>query len=106
MAADAVFSPSARRDLAAAVEWIARDNRTAARGLRAAVTDAAARIGEHPETGVVRADLAEEPVRFLILTGYPYVMVYDAARRPPLVLRVLHGARDLPTALKPARGGA
>src|SRR4051794_31437457 len=101
MAADAVFSPSARRDLAAAVEWIASDNPTAARGLRDAVVQAAGRIGAHPESGAVREDLAAEPVRFLVLTGYPYVMVYDAGWRPPLVLRVLHGARDLPAILKP-----
>ena len=47
-----------------------------------------------------RAELADESVRFVTLTGFPYVIVYNAERRPPLILRVLHGARDLPEAMK------
>ena len=44
----------------------------------------------------MRLELADEPARFLPLIGYPFVVVYDAAQIPPLILRVLHGARDLP----------
>lgn len=62
--------------------------------------NAARRLGDHPDSGVVRSDLADPPVRFLPLTGFPYVIVYDADRRPPLILRVLYGARDLPEVLR------
>jgi toxin ParE1/3/4 len=92
----ALLSPRARNDLLEAVRWIAKDNRVAARGLREAVVLAARRIGEHPQIGVLRPELADDPVRFLPLTGYPYLIVYDSADIPPLILRVLHGARDLP----------
>jgi toxin ParE1/3/4 len=34
------------------------------------------------------------------LTGFPYVIVYNAERRSPLIVRILHAARDLPEALK------
>jgi len=34
------------------------------------------------------------------LTGFPYVIVYDAGRRPPAIVRILHGARDLPEILR------
>jgi len=34
------------------------------------------------------------------LTGFPYLIVYNDARRPPLILRILHAARDLPEALR------
>jgi toxin ParE1/3/4 len=34
------------------------------------------------------------------LTGFPYVVVYDAASLPPRIVRILHGARDLPGALE------
>jgi len=95
----AVLSPRARRDLLDAVHWIAGDNPAAARALRDAVADAAGRLGTHPESGAVRPEFADPPVRFLVLAGFPYVMVYDADRRPPLILRVLHGARDLPEVL-------
>jgi toxin ParE1/3/4 len=96
----AVFSQQASRDLLDAVRWITKDNPTAARGLRNAVVKAVDRIGTHPEAGMVRPELADEPVRFMTLTGYPYVIVYDSSLRPPLVLRLLHGARDLPNVLR------
>jgi toxin ParE1/3/4 len=96
----AVLSPQARRDLLDATRWIARDNPTAARALRDAVKEAAARIVAHPESGAVRVEFSDPPTRFLVLTGLPYILVYDSEPRPPLILRVLHGARDLPELLK------
>jgi toxin ParE1/3/4 len=96
----AILSSRARRDLLQAVRWIQRDDPAAARALRDAVAVAAGRIGEHPDIGVSRPTLARAPYRFLPLTGFPYVLVYNAARRPPLIARVLHGARDLPEALE------
>jgi toxin ParE1/3/4 len=97
--APAALSPRARRDLLEAIRWIAKDNPTAASGLRSAVIEAARRIGDHPRIGVVRAELADAPIHFLALTGFPYLIVYDADEIPPLILRVLHGARDLPDIL-------
>ena len=96
----AVLSPRARRDLLDGAHWIARDNPTAARAFRDAVSNAARGLGEHPEIGGLRAELTDPPIRFLPLTGFPYVIVYDADHRPPLILRVLHGARDLPAVLQ------
>jgi toxin ParE1/3/4 len=96
----AALSPRARRDLLAAVRWIAADNPAAARALRDAVAKAAQRIGEHPQLGILRPDFVEEPYRFLMLTGFPYLIVYNAARTPPLIVRILHGARDLPALLR------
>ncbi len=96
----AVLSPQARRDLLTAACWIARDSPAAARALREAVSVAARRAGDYPQHGVVRAEVADPPIRFLPLTGFPYVIVYDGALDPPLILRVLHGARDLPEVLR------
>jgi toxin ParE1/3/4 len=96
----AVLSPRARRDLLAAVRWIARDNPTAAQALSRALAQIAARIAEYPQSGTLRPDLATEPYRFATLTGFPYVIVYNTDRKPPLILRVLHGARDLPELLR------
>jgi len=94
------LAPRARRDLLAAVQWIAKDNPAAARALRDAVAEAARRIGEYPEIGRLRPDIADAPYRFVTLTGFPYVIVYNSERQPPLILRVLHGARDLPELLR------
>lgn len=95
----AVLSLRARQDLLDAVRWIARDNPLAARALTESVAAAARRLGDHPESGFARPALADPPARFLVLTGSPYVIVCDAAMRPPVILRVLHGARDLPELL-------
>jgi len=100
----AVLAPRARRDLLAAIRWIARENPAAARALRDAVARAAQRIGDHPQHGVLRPELANDPYRFVMLTGFPYIIVYNAARVPPLILRVLHGARDLPELLRDLQG--
>jgi toxin ParE1/3/4 len=86
----------ARRDLLIASNWIARENPKAAQALRDAVLATAQRLGDYPELGVNRPEIATGPYRFLFLTGFPYIIVYNAARTPPLILRVLHGARDLP----------
>ena len=93
------LSPAARRDLLGAMRWIARDNPAAASALRDSIAKAASQIGTHNYAGVSRPDLANPPYRFAILTGFPYVIVYNADRKPPLIVRILHGARDLPELL-------
>ena len=100
----AVLSPAARRDLIAAVRWIAQDNPAAARALRDAVANAAERIGEHIHIGNQRPELADERYRFVSLTGFPYLIAYNADRLPPLIVRILHGARDVPEALRDSDG--
>ena len=96
----AELSPLARRDLLAATRWIEKDNPRAARGLREAVRRAAEQIGAYPAVGALRPELAETPFRFVVLSGYPYVIVYHSERRPPIIARVVHGARDLPEVLR------
>ena len=92
----ATLSQAAARDLLEATKTIARDNRRAARAFRSAVDEALTMIGRHAEIGAERQELAAPPVRFWTLRRYPYVIAYNAGRVPPRVLRVVHGARDLP----------
>lgn len=94
----ALISPRASREIDAALAWIAQDNPTAAKGLRDALLQAARLIAEHPRAGQVRNELAREPFRFLAIKGYPYLVAYDSGRRPPVISRFVHMARDLPTA--------
>ncbi len=96
----AALAPRARRELLAATRWIAKDNPAAARALRETIAKAAENISVHPHIGRLRPDLAGPQYRFLTLTGFPYILVYLAERHPPLILRILHGARDLPGALR------
>ncbi len=99
----ALLSPRARGDVLSAVRWIADDNPAAARAFRTAVARVAVLIGEHPQIGHTRRELAGAAYRFLGLTGFPYIIGYNAERQPPLILRVLHGARDLPELLQELR---
>jgi plasmid stabilization system protein ParE len=69
------------------------------------VVAAAHRIGSHPQLGVIRPGLAPEDVRFLVVGGFPYVIVYRWQAEPPRILRVLHGARDLEGTLRDMFGG-
>lgn len=96
----AVLSPRARREFLAAVEWIAKENPVAAEALRSALANAVHLIGTHSEIGTVRPHLTRKPYRFLRLAGFPYLVVYDSERRPPLIVRVVHGVRDLPEVLR------
>ncbi|MGD0104116.1 MAG: type II toxin-antitoxin system RelE/ParE family toxin [Rhodopila sp.] len=94
------LAPSARRDLVEASRWIARDNPAAATALREGVAKVARILGEQPYIGNLRPAVADARYRFLGLTGLPYLVVYNPDRRPPLILRVLHTARDLPEVLR------
>ena len=96
----AVLSPAAERDILEVVEWIAAENPVAARGFRVALDKLATTIGEHPGIGALKPHLASPPIRFLPIRGFPHIVVYTPERKPPLIVRVLHGARDLPEALR------
>ena len=72
----ATLSPRAKAELNSAVTWIADNNPVAADGLIDAVVAAARAIGEHPQIGRRRPELAKGPYRFLMLTGYPYLIAY------------------------------
>jgi toxin ParE1/3/4 len=95
----AVLSPRARHDLLEAIRWIVRDSPSAALALRDALSAAAIRIGAHPDIGVFRPDFVDTPYRFLALTGFPCVVVYNPQRTPPRIVRILQGARDIPAVL-------
>ena len=57
------------------------------------------RIVARPLLGRLRPALAPPPYRFWRIANSPYLIVDNAARGPPLVLRVLHMIRDLPPLL-------
>ena len=97
----AAFSRRALRELESAVRWIAGDNPAAAQAFHDAVVRAAERIGRHPEIGSLRPELTtSRRHRFVVLIGFPYLIVYAADRDPPLIVRVVHSARDLPRLLR------
>jgi toxin ParE1/3/4 len=96
----AIFSSRARQEFLKAVRWIAKDNPSSAKSLREVVQKSTLNLAEYPFSGIERIDIAAPPTRFLILPGFSYIIVYDASIKPPVVLRFLHEARDLPELLE------
>jgi plasmid stabilization system protein ParE len=97
--AAARLARTARRDFFEALEWINEDSPKAARAFQAVVIRAAERIGRHPQIAQRRPEWTDAPFRFLPLGRFPYTIVYDTTFSPPLIARILHSARDLPSVL-------
>lgn len=93
------FAPRARRELRQAAEWIAEDNPAAAVALLQAAVGAADMIAGKPALARTMPALAPARFRFWSLRGFPYLLVFDTDRTPPIVARVVHQSRDLPIIL-------
>jgi len=59
------------------------------------------RLARKPtNAGRLRPDLTPRPLRFWAVRHYPnYLVVYDSETKPLQIIRILHGARDLPPIL-------
>lgn len=91
------IAPKAGRDLVQIVdELLAYAGSSTAQRWRERFVDKLALIGKLPLAYALRADLGENR---RTVTLRPYVIVYTVDEQRILVLRVLHGARDLPQAL-------
>lgn len=89
----AIFAPAAEADLEAIHDYIATDNLAAATMLVARLEDLATRLAETPGMGRARAELLPD------LRSFPfgnYVLFYRPAESGIEIVRVLHGARDVP----------
>lgn len=93
------FAPRARRELREAAEWIAEDSPDTAVALVRAAVRAADRVASKPALARTILELAPDRFRFWSLRGFPYLLVFDTGRTPPVVARVVHQSRDLPVIL-------
>ena len=89
---------SARNDLEEIWEYISRDSIDAADRVLGEIEEAANRLGETPGIGHLRPDLSARGSRFFAV--YSYLLVYRAEAQPIIILRVLHGARDVQALLE------
>jgi antitoxin ParD1/3/4/toxin ParE1/3/4 len=55
-------------------------------------------VGEYPGIGHIREDLADESVR--VHAVFSFLVIYRPETKPVQVLRVIHGARDLNSAME------
>ena len=88
------LSPEAARDIRDIWSHIAEDSIPNARRVRLLLFDACQRLAEHPGIGHRRPDLTGKPVLFWPVGSY--LIIYNPAKRPVEIARVVHGARDVP----------
>lgn len=89
-----VVAPDAAADLHDIFSHYSFESEQAAETLHLALLDAFDMLADHPRVGKLRTDLTPTPIR--TWTVYSYMIFYDAETRPIEIMRVLHGARDLP----------
>lgn len=94
--------PEADADVIGAAAWIGRRSRRAARRFVEAFFDTVGQIGERPHLGreVALQHPRLRPMRSQAIRGFSsYLVFYEVTPEHIVVVRVLHGARDLPELL-------
>lgn len=94
--------PSADADIDTALGHLRRQDPAAASRLLAALQRAFERLSRDPGVGSRRYAhiLPAEGLRVWPLTGFPYLVFYFERADHLDVVRVLHGARDIPAMLR------
>lgn len=90
-----VWSQTARADLRAIHDYIARDSRAYATGVVARIKQATDRLRVFPLSGGMVPEWQDPKLRE-VLSG-TYRIIYRPETKRVLVLTVIHGARLLPT---------
>ena len=94
-----ILSPEAEQDLDDIKEHLLKES-----GIRVAryvlreIREALRFISRNPGAGHSRADLTDARVKFWSV--FSYLIVYDPEPRPLWIVRIMHGRRDIPTALE------
>lgn len=89
-----ILSEPARRDLHHIRDYIAQDNVVAARKVVQEIRAAFQMIARMPEIGHTREDLIDTTYRFWPVRSY--LIIYRSETNRVQIVRVLHGARDIP----------
>ena len=94
------FTPQALDDLSEIWRFITKLDPKAADRVENAIYSACDLIAQVPLAGRMRADLTPLPLRFWVVQPYTnYIIVYDPEKVPLQIIRILHGARNLPGVL-------
>jgi toxin ParE1/3/4 len=93
-----ILSLPALADLDEILAYLSVRSPSAARCFLADFEACFERIGSHPEIGHLQRFPTEAPARFAVVGDFH--VVYEAASQPVVVLRIIHGKRDLPASLE------
>jgi toxin ParE1/3/4 len=95
LAARVVLSQSFKTDSSEAYAFLADQSPAAASKLVDAINASIALIADFPQAGRVRDDI-DGVVRSFRVAGFAHLVFYDFENDRVTLLRLLHGARDLP----------
>ncbi|HLI77570.1 MAG TPA: type II toxin-antitoxin system RelE/ParE family toxin [Acidobacteriaceae bacterium] len=87
------WTENAANDLAEIVAYIERDHPEATRRTASQIFDAASSLATHPMQGRLNKHNGS---RELVVQNIPHLIDYDLSEHEVFILRVRHGARDLP----------
>ncbi len=89
-----VLSETAEGDLAAILDFVAeRDGVDRALHVHDKLSEAFERLAHSPGIGATKPHLTTASIRWWSV--FDFLIVYDSETAPLLILRVIHGARDL-----------
>lgn len=91
------FAESAALDIASIVEYVGQSNPTLAQEISGEIRQAAEQLAGFPHLGRSGRIMG---TRELVLTDYPYILVYTADHDTVTVVAVFHAARDIARALR------
>ena len=89
-----IITESAARDIAEIMAYLRKGSSDAPKRVREKLRQAMRLPAEFPGFGHTREDVTTLPVRFWSV--YSYLIVYQPDTKPLEILRIVHGARDLP----------
>ena len=94
------LTPSASRDIDGILEYVLEQSgRNRALDVHRKLHEGFSRIGAQPKLlGHVRDDFAFESLRVYLV--FPFFIIYLPETKPVQILRVIHGARDVPNAFE------
>lgn len=82
-----IWTVKAKDDLKSQLDYIASDNRDAARDMAIKIKVSCAGLDQFPKVGRIGA---VKETRELVITGTPYICVYRIVERQVQILRILH----------------
>jgi plasmid stabilization system protein ParE len=94
-----VLTPAATRDIDEILTYILEHSGQAhALRVHGELCAGLAKVGAQPNLfGHIREDLADESLR--VFAVFSYLIIYRPQTEPVQIIRAIHGARDVPTAL-------
>ena len=95
-----VLTPSAVRDIDGILAYVLEHGGPGqALYVHGALYSGLAKLAAEPSLfGHIRDDLADESLR--VFAVFSYLIIYRPDTKPVQIIRVIHGARDVPTALE------